>query len=93
MSFETAVQLVLIALVTFAVTQGIKSLSALVKIDLSGAVVPLIAAGVALGTAFSPALLALVPPEYQQLVATIVIALAGTLGAAGTYSTVKPATR
>ena len=88
MDFQTAVQLILIALVTYAVTQGIKALSPLVKVDLSGAVVPLIAVGTALVTAFSPGLLALIPAEYQPLVATIVIALAGSIGAAGVHSTV-----
>ena len=92
MDFQTAVQLVLIALVTYAITQGVKALSPLVKVDLSGAVVPLIAVGTALVTAFSPALLALIPAQYQATVATIVIALAGTIGAAGVHNTLNKPT-
>lgn len=89
LDFQTALNVIFIAVITYAVTQGIKSLSRAVKVDLSGAIVPVIAAAVAALTAFSPAIYEAIPIEYRGVVATLVIALAGTFGSAGIHKTIS----
>lgn len=85
MSYETALQIVLIAVVTFAVTAGIKAIGRAWKRDLSSQTVPLVALGTALVAAYAPALASGSPLDYHLAV----YAIAGWLVANGIHDTLN----
>ena len=91
MEFET-VQLLIFVLVTFLVTEGIKSLSRLAKVDLSGYGSAITASLVALFVGlFQLALVPLMSPELAAILEPAAQLLITILSAFGLHKTVKRA--
>lgn len=85
-----SVQTLILVVVTFLVTNGIKSLSELLKIDLSGYGAAWTAAIVAmLFGVFQGVILPQIPTEYLPLVEQVATVLLTLLGAMGVHKTVK----
>jgi Flp pilus assembly protein TadB len=83
------VSLLILVPVTFLVTEGLKALSNLIGRDISGAASYIVAGLVAAVMAFVNALLALIPAEYEPIVAAIFNLVVLLFGAAGLHRTVK----
>ena len=82
-------QAMVAALIGYVVTQGIKSLSALIGFDLSGWSAVLTASGVTTIIYFITALLSAIPVSAQPSVAIGLTLLVSILGAFGIHNTVK----
>ena len=84
------VQTVILLLITFLVTAGIKSISTLLGKDLSGYGSALTAGIVALSIGiFQAVVVPLIPVAYVSIIETIAEVLVLALGAAGIHKTVK----
>ena len=77
--------LALTAFIGFLITEGLKDLGALVKVDLSGYGAALTAAVVAFLVALFNGALGLVPPQYQTYVQAVIAALVVILGSFGVH--------
>lgn len=86
---ETLLLLGLTALFTFLVTQGLKALSNLLKKDFSGWTSAIVAIFVGSSMFFLKGWLALIPPEYDEVVAGVYALLLAVLSAAGLHYTRK----
>ena len=78
-------QAIIIGLLTVLVTEGLKALGALVKLDLSGAAAAVTAGVVALVLTTVNALLGFVPPEYHELARGIMAFLIVVLSSFGVH--------
>ena len=82
-------QALLLGLVTLLVTDGLKSLGELFKIDISGAASAVIAAIVAVVLSVVNGLFGLIPPEYHEIARVAMQLLVTVLGAFGAYRQLK----
>ena len=89
MEFPTVNALILV-LVTFIVTQGLKALAQLLKVDLSGNTAAITAGMVGLLiTLFNTVLLPLIPSAAIPVIEPTAAALIAILGAFGVHYTIK----
>jgi len=85
-----SVQTLILVLVTFLVTNGIKSLSELLKMDLTGYAAAWTAAIVAMAFGvFQSVILPQIPTEYLPIVEQVAAVLLTLLGAMGVHKTIK----
>lgn len=89
LTLPTELQALLAAGIGYLVTQGLKSLSKLLKVDLSGWGAALAASIVTTVVYFFTALLSAIPASAQPSVAIGLTLLVSILGAFGVHSTVK----
>ena len=82
-------QALLLAGVTYLVTQGLKSFGALVGFDLSGAAAAITAGLMGIVLAILSGLLGIIPAEYHEIANIIMALLVGILGSFGIHKTVK----
>ena len=82
-------QALLIAGVTFLVTEGLKALGGLLKIDVSGAGSVVVAALVGVLLLLVNGWLALIPPEYNEIARSVMSLLVVVLSSFGVHKTVK----
>lgn len=86
----TQMQTVILLLITFLVTAGIKSIGTLFGTDLSGYAAALTAGIVALAIGiFQAVVVPLIPLAYVSIIETVAEVLVLALGAAGIHKTVK----
>lgn len=86
---DPQLQALIIAGLTWLVTEGLKSLSGALGIDLSGAKTAVVAALVALVLAGVNGLLGLIPAQYHQVAQVIMTLLVAILGAFGIHNQAK----
>jgi len=89
LELDPQLQALLVAAVTFLVTEGLKALSNLIGFDLSGSASAIVAGVVALALAFVNGLLGFVPPEFHQVAQIIMALLVAILSSFGVHKTVK----
>lgn len=89
LELDPQLQAMLLALVTLLVTDGLKALGELLKIDISGAASAIVAAVVALVLAVINGLFGFVPPEFHEVVRVIMQLLITILSAYGAYRQLK----
>ena len=82
-------QALIIAGITFLVVEGLKALSNLIGLDLSGAAAALTAGVVAVVLAALTGLLGLVPPEYHEIARVVMALLVAILGSFGVHRQFK----
>ena len=82
-------QALLIAGVTFLITEGLKSLSNLLGFDLSGAGAAITAALVAVALAIVNGLLGSIPPEFHEIARVVMTLLVAILGSFGVHRQFK----
>lgn len=82
-------QAIIAGFIVFLVTEGLKSLGALIKIDLSGAAAGIAAAIVGLIVALVNGFLIQIPPEFADVARSILSLLIVILGAFGVHRTFK----
>ena len=82
-------QALLIAGVTFLVTEGLKALSNLLGFDLSGAGAAVTAALVAVALAAINGLLGAIPPEFHEIARVVMTLLVAILGSFGVHKQFK----
>ena len=82
-------QLLLLAAVTFLVTEGLKALGGVFKLDLSGAAAAITAAVVGLVLLVANGFLGQIPPEYAETVRVVMDLIVAIFGAFGLHKTVK----
>ena len=89
MQFDT-VNVLILLVVTFLVTEGLKGLSQLVGADLSGYGAAIVAGFVALLVGlFQSVLVPLIPPAFLPIVEPVAVLLVTILGAIGVHKTIK----
>ena len=89
MQLPNEIKLLIASVVTYAVTQGLKSLSAKIGFDLSGNAAFIAASLVGVVVVFSDSLLAAVPAEYQGSVSASLGLFVALLGAFGIHKSVS----
>jgi len=83
------INFLLVIPLTFLITEGLKSLSALLGRDLTGAAAFIVAGLVAAVMAFINALLASIPPAQEPIWTAVFQLIVLLLGAAGLHKTIK----
>ena len=89
LELDPKLQELILGLITLLVTDGLKSLGALLKIDISGAASAIIAGVVALVLAFINGLFGFVPPEFHEVARVVMNLLVTILLAFGAYRQLK----
>jgi len=82
-------QAVILAGVTFLVTEGLKALSNLLGFDLSGAGAAITAGVMAFLLAVLGGVFALIPPEFHEIASIIQVLLVAILGSFGVHRQFK----
>ena len=91
LELDPELQALLIAGITFLVVEGLKALSNLVGLDLSGAAAAVTAGLVALALAAISGVLGWVPPEYHEIARVVMALLVAILGSFGIHRQFKRA--
>ena len=91
LELDPELQALLIAGITFLVVEGLKALSNLVGLDLSGAAAAVTAGLVALALAAISGVLGWVPPEYHEVARVVMALLVAILGSFGIHRQFKRA--
>ena len=87
----TELKLVLTALITYAVTEGLKVIGKWVNYDLTGSAAAIAASLTGALVMFADTLLATIPAEYQPAVGAAFGLLIALLGAFGVHAQIKKA--
>jgi len=82
-------QALLLGFITLLVTDGLKALGAIFKIDISGAASAVTAAIVAVVLSIVNGLFGFVPPEYFEVVRVVMSLIVTILSAFGAYKQLK----
>jgi len=85
LELDPELQAILVPFLTFLVVEGLKSLGALLKLDLSGAAAAVSAGVVALVLTFINALLGFIPPEYHEIARGLMAFLVVVLSSFGIH--------
>ena len=91
LELDPELQALLIAGITFLVVEGLKALSNLVGLDLSGAAAAVTAGLVALVLAAISGVLGWIPPEYHEIARVVMALLVAILGSFGIHRQFKRA--
>ena len=91
LELDPELQALLIAGITFLVVEGLKALSNLVGLDLSGAAAAVTAGLVALALAAISGVLGWIPPEYHEIARVVMALLVAILGSFGIHRQFKRA--
>jgi putative exporter of polyketide antibiotics len=89
LELDPNLQALIIAGLTVLVTEGLKALSGVLHLDLSGAAAAVTAGFVALVLAVLSGVLALVPPEYHQVAQVVMALIVAILGSFGFHRQLK----
>ena len=91
LELDPELQALIIAGITFLVVEGLKALSNLVGLDLSGAAAAVTAGLVALALAAISGVLGWIPPEYHEIARVVMALLVAILGSFGIHRQFKRA--
>ena len=91
LELDPELQALIIAGITFLVVEGLKALSNLVGLDLSGAAAAVTAGLVALVLAAISGVLGWIPPEYHEIARVVMALLVAILGSFGIHRQFKRA--
>ena len=89
LELDPKLQALLLGFITLIVTDGLKSLGEVFKIDISGAASAVVAAIVAVVLSILNGLFGLIPPEYHEIARIVMQLLVTILGAFGAYRQLK----
>lgn len=89
LELDPQLQALILAGVTYIVMEGLKALSSVIKIDLSGAAAAVTAGIMAVLLAALSGVLALVPPEYHEVARVVMALIVAIFGSAGLHRLIK----
>ena len=89
LELDPNLQALLLGFITLLVTDGLKSVGELFKVDISGAASAVTAGVVALVLSFVNGLFGFIPPEFHEIARIVMQLLVTVLGAFGAYRQLK----